>query len=60
MRLLAAPLTIEEDAVLEDTVEFAGGTFNPGPVNAQYTFNSYRVTYRYMFHEERWKLWVGF
>ncbi len=60
LRLLAAPLTIEEDATLVKTVQFSGGTFSPGTVTARYKFNSYRLTYRYQYFNRRWKLWVGF
>ena len=60
LRLLAAPLVIEEDVVLKKTVLFNGGTFLSGPVSAQYKFNSYRLTYRYRYYDRRWKLWVGF
>lgn len=60
LRLLVAPLNIEEDVTLKKTVHFNGGTFLPGPVTARYKFNSYRLTYRYRYYNSRWKLWVGF
>ena len=60
LRLLAAPLDIEEDVTLKETVFFNGGTFLSGPATARYKFNSYRLTYRYRYFYRRWKLWVGF
>jgi hypothetical protein len=60
LRLLVAPLTIEEDAILSKTVRFAGGTFEPDPITVRYKFNSYRLTYRYLYYEQRWRLWIGF
>ena len=56
------PLTIEGDDVLEETVSFDGTTFPAGVVtDATYRFDSYRLTYRYTFHdEEQWTWRVGF
>ena len=52
-RFLAAPLTIDGSGRLDRTVQFNGETFAPGPVDATYTFNSYRVTYRWPLSETR-------
>ena len=61
LRLLIAPLGIEGDGTLADSVDFAGETFAPGPVDAAYKFNSYRLTYRYLLHDgERWQWRLGF
>ena len=60
LRLLVAPLSIEEDVTIGKDIKFSGGTFSPGPATARYKFNSYRVTYRYRYYDRRWKLWVGF
>lgn len=62
VRALAAPFSLTERGTLDGTVRFAGQTYEPGtPVEATYTFNSYRLTYRYRFHAgERTTAWVGF
>ena len=62
LRLLLAPLSITEPATLSGPVDFAGGSFAPGvPTEATYKFNSWRLSYRYRFHEgARWTWWVGF
>jgi hypothetical protein len=61
LRLLLAPLSVTEDGVLPGQVEFAGASYAPGQARATYTFNSYRLSYRYRFRDtERWTAWVGF
>jgi len=61
LRVVYAPLRLTEPGVLSDPVEFAGGTFAPGDVDATYQFNSPRVTYRYRIVDgDRGKLRVGF
>ncbi len=46
--LLYAPLTVRSEGTFDNPVNFEGETFPAGgPVDAQYTFNSYRLTYRY-------------
>lgn len=60
LRLLLAPLSVTEDGVLDSAVSFAEANYSPGPVRATYTFNSYRLTYRYRFHAtDRATGWVG-
>jgi hypothetical protein len=61
LRLLVAPLVINGEGVLADSVSFAGETFAPGvPTDASYRFNSYRLSYRYLVHAgERWQWRVG-
>jgi hypothetical protein len=62
LRGLFAPLSITETAELDGPVDFAGGSFAPGvPTEANYKFNSYRLSYRYQWKDgERWSWWVGF
>jgi hypothetical protein len=62
LRLLLAPLTIRESGTLARPVRFAGADYAAGePVEAEYTFNSYRLTYRYRVRERtRTSAWVGF
>lgn len=62
VRVLLAPLRISEARTLDAPVDFAGGTFAAGlPAEGTYQFNSWRVTYRYRFHDgEDWRWWVGF
>lgn len=61
LRLLAAPLTIVETGTLPGPVSFAGADFLAGtPLRGTYTFNSYRLTYRYRIHDgARWTWWIG-
>lgn len=62
LRLLLAPLSIRESGTLGRPVAFAGENYVAGPpVEAEYTFNSYRLTYRYHWREAaRTSAWVGF
>ncbi len=62
LRLLLAPLTISATGSPGELIDFAGGQFLPGqPTEATYTFNSYRLSYRYRWHEgDRTTAWVGF
>jgi hypothetical protein len=60
LRLLLAPLSIRESGVLQSPVQFAGAPYAAGSVNAEYTFNSYRLTYRYRVRERsRTSMWIG-
>lgn len=47
VRLVYAPLRLEESGTLDQPVQFAGSSFAPGDVEATYQFNSPRITYRY-------------
>jgi len=47
IRLLAAPLSIEERGELTAPVRFEGTEFTAGAVRARYQFDSWRVTWRY-------------
>ncbi len=62
LRFLAAPLSYTESGIFDETVDFAGESYDIGlPVEATYQFNSWRVGYRYLFKDgEKWNLWVGF
>lgn len=47
---LVAPLSIESHGVVNKDVVYSGKIFQAGlPINTKYKFNSYRLTYRYMF-----------
>jgi len=61
-RLLFAPLSLNGSANNHPTFSFQGTTFYPAwPIVSLYRFNSYRLSYRYLFHEKGpWRLWVGF
>jgi hypothetical protein len=61
IRLLLAPFSLTETGVPEDQVRFAGATFQGGiPTEARYTFNSYRLSYRYRLRDgDRTTAWVG-
>jgi hypothetical protein len=61
LRLLLAPFSLRETSLPGQTVRFAGATFAAGvPTEATYTFNSYRLSYRYLLRrgETTW-VWVG-
>jgi hypothetical protein len=62
LRALAAPFSITETGTLPSKTLFEGGVFEPGtPAEATYQFNSWRVTYRYRFHDgARWAWRIGF
>jgi hypothetical protein len=61
LRVVLAPLSYVEQGVLDNDLRYAGGNFKGGePLQAEYKFNSWRVGYRYQFHDANgWLLWVG-
>jgi len=60
--VLYAPLTVESDGSLTDPVNFEGVTFPANTsLDASYTFNSYRITYRYDFVKKpKFEFGLGF
>ncbi|MGE5816295.1 MAG: hypothetical protein ACM36C_17555 [Acidobacteriota bacterium] len=58
---LAAPLTIGASGTFSHAVDFAGTTFAPSvPTDGTWTFDSYRVTYRYEpFRRDTWMFGIG-
>jgi hypothetical protein len=58
---LAAPLTINSSGTFSGPVNFAGATFARNvPTDGRWTFNSYRVTYRYEpFRHDTWMFGFG-
>ena len=58
---LIAPLTINSSGTFDAPVDFAGAAYAPGvPVDGTWTFNSYRVTYRYEpFRKDTWMFGFG-
>ncbi|TVP57177.1 MAG: hypothetical protein EA349_07020 [Halomonadaceae bacterium] len=61
VRATYAPLRIAGTNVLGDDTRFAGELFEAGePTKATYIFNTYRLGYRYTWHEsDRWQTRVG-
>jgi len=61
LRLLLAPLSLTGTGVASRPISFAGASYAAGaPLKATYTFNSYRLSYRYRWHEgDRSTAWVG-
>lgn len=59
--VLLAPLTVEADGAMDRDVSFHGADFPAGtPIEATYRFDSYRVSYRYLFHSsDRWQVRFG-
>lgn len=62
LRLLLAPFSLTETGVPEGEVRFQDATFEGGvPTQARYTFNSYRLSYRYRLRDGvSTTAWVGF
>jgi len=59
LRLLAAPLRVDDTGISDRTIVFRDTMFGPGRVRAEYRFDSWRFGYRYVFHDsERWT-WSG-
>ncbi|NIP60608.1 MAG: hypothetical protein GWM92_05240 [Gemmatimonadetes bacterium] len=61
LRILAAPFSLTETGVPDRKIRFEGATYEPGvPTGATYTFDSYRLSYRYVAHAgDRTRAWVG-
>lgn len=61
LRFLVAPLEYTETGMLDEDVFFVDKAFAKGQATtATYRFNSYRATYRYLFHNgPQWRWWVG-
>lgn len=62
LRALAAPFSLTETGVAQAPIDFEGRRFSAGaPLEATYTFNSYRLTYRFRLRaSERTMAWIGF
>jgi hypothetical protein len=61
VRAVIAPLEVDGNGILPGPVDFAGQTFAGGvPTQGSYRFSSYRLGYRYTFHQDdTWRLRVG-
>ena len=61
LRLTLAPLEVRGTGMLTEDVAFMGEEFKSTiPTKGTYKFNTYRLTYRWTFHDsERWCLGVG-
>jgi hypothetical protein len=59
---LFAPLTLKADGTAAEPLTFQDRVFPAGaPLQGSYTFNSYRLTYRYEFiRTDRWTVGAGF
>lgn len=61
LRFVYAPIRVSGSGVADAPISFAGEQFAAGPTDADYQFDSYRVTYRYRFYNgETWRWKVGF
>jgi hypothetical protein len=62
IRAVYAPIDVDETAVFDREVFFAGTAFPEGPeTEVNYKFNSYRFTYRYRFYQgDTWSWKIGF
>lgn len=61
LRALVAPFSTSGTGELDEPTSFAGEDFAPGvPTEGSYRFDSYRLTWRYLFHSsERWDWRAG-
>jgi hypothetical protein len=61
LRLTLAPLTVDGTGRLDEDVRFKDDMFAADlPTKGTYKFNTYRLTYRWMFHDrERWRWGLG-
>lgn len=62
VRLLVAPFSLTETGTPSGPLSFAGASYAGGaPLEATYTFNSYRLSYRRLVHSgARTAAWLGF
>jgi hypothetical protein len=61
LRVLVAPFSLTETGRSDRAIRFAGSEFEAGePLRATYTFNSYRLSYRFRLHAgDRTAAWIG-
>jgi hypothetical protein len=60
LRFLIAPLRVDESGTTDEAIVFRDTTFAPGPIDVKYQFDSYRASYRYVFHDsDRWTWSAG-
>jgi hypothetical protein len=61
LRLLLAPFSLTESGTPAAALDFAGATYGAGlPTEATYSFDSYRLSYRWRFHAgTRSSAWLG-
>jgi hypothetical protein len=59
LRFIIAPLRVEETGTTSEPIVFQDTTFAAGEVRATYRFDSYRATYRYVFHDSANWTWSG-
>ncbi|HSA87465.1 MAG TPA: hypothetical protein VLE46_14905 [Nitrospira sp.] len=61
LRIVYAPISFAGTGAFATPVSFAGSVFAPNvPTDSDYRFDSYRFTYRYLFHEsDRWRWRIG-
>jgi hypothetical protein len=61
LRFVYAPLRVSGSGVPSSPIAFADGRFAPIRTDADYQFDSYRLTYRYRFYSsDTWQWKVGF
>lgn len=62
LSVFAAPLTLKASGKVDNEILFFDTTFPPvSALEAGYTFNSYRLTYRYDFiRKPKWQVGIGF
>ena len=59
LRFVFAPLRVDDTGTTAAPIVFRETVFDPGEVRAEYRFDSWRLGYRYVFHDsERWT-WSG-
>jgi hypothetical protein len=62
IRALLAPLSYTKPGTFDESVDFAGTSFDPDvSTDATYKFNSWRLGYRYrLLRSEHFRWWIGF
>lgn len=59
LRFLIAPLGLDETGSAAVPIVFRETTFASGPIRIEYRFDSYRASYRYVFHDSARWTWSG-
>ena len=61
LRALFAPLSFTETGTADQPIDFNGDSFDAGDLTGTYKFNSYRLSYRYLWKNgENWRWHIGF
>lgn len=59
LRFLVAPLWVDDTGTTDSPIVFRETVFDPGQLRAEYRFDSWRMGYRYVFHDSEYWTWSG-